>query len=431
MSTDSDPQGRPSNSDTRERVEGVLRAHRERRHPIEDHGAPSSSPTYADQLQVGTIWAAADQPYMVKNRQREDYAEARQATEASGAERRLKRRKLKSPTKLTGTTWKYSIKRTFAEFGRDGCTDLAAGLTYYTVLSVFPALIALVSMMSVIGQGESTRDFLLETAAGLVESDTMQKVRPVIEQITSVQGAGLGLILGILTALWTASNYVNAFSRAMNRIYEVEEGRSILKLRPFFYVITAALIVLVAVSAVLLVVSGPVAESLGNTVGLGSTALTVFNWAKYPVLLLVIVLCIALLYYATPNLRQPGVRWMSAGAVVAIVVMILATAGVAFYITNFGSYQATYGALAGVIIFLIWIYIMNLVILLGAEFDSELERGRQLQSGIEAERTIMLPPRDMSTAEKKSKKYEELVAQGQALRVTKGETSDPEASWRR
>jgi len=425
MSTHSDPQGQSAGSHAKERVEGALKAHRDSRHAIEDHAGPGAPVSDPSQLRVGTISAAADQPYMVKNRQREDYAKL------TGSARKRKHRKLKSPVKLTGTTWKYSIKRTFTEFGRDGCTDLAAGLTYYTVLSVFPALIALVSMMSVIGQGDSTRDFMLETAAGLVESDTMDSVRPIIMQVTSVEGAGIGLILGILTALWTASNYVNAFSRSMNRIYEVEEGRSILKLRPLFYLITAMLIVMVAISAVLLVVSGPIAESVGSVVGLGSTALTVFNWAKYPVLLLVVALCIALLYFATPNLRQPGIKWISAGALVAILVMVLATAGVAFYVANFSNYSATYGALAGVIIFLIWIYIMNLVILLGAEFDSELERGRQLQSGIEAERTIMLPPRDMGAAEKKSKKYEDLVAQGQALRVSKGETSDPEASWRR
>ncbi|GAA1136992.1 YihY/virulence factor BrkB family protein [Nesterenkonia lutea] len=421
MNEHSDPQGQPDRSDRADRVEGALRAHRDRRHPIEDHGSPGSAATYTDQLQVGTIAAAADQPYMVKNRQREDYAEI------TGGAHGRRRRKLKSPVKLTGKTLKYSMKRTIAEFARDGCTDLAAGLTYYTVLSIFPALIALVSLLSLVGQA----NFLEDTLSELVEPSTMDTLQPVLDAVTSAQGAGLGLALGILTALWTASNYVNAFSRSMNRIYEVEEGRSILKLRPLFYLITAVLIVLVAVSAVLLVVSGGLAEAVGNTVGLGSTAVTIFNWAKYPVLLLVVVLCIALLYYATPNLSQPGVRWISGGALLAIVVMILATLGVAFYVSNFSNYSATYGTLAGVIIFLIWIYIMNLVLLLGAEFDSELERGRQLQSGIEAERTIMLPPREMKTAEKKSKKYEALVAQGQALRVTRGETSDPEASWRR
>ena len=421
MSAHSDPQGHHSSSDTPERVEGALRAHRSRRHPIEDHGTPGVTATYADELQVGTISAAADQPYMVKNRQREDYAEA------TGGGRGRRRRKVKSPVKLTGTTWKYSIKRAFTEYGRDGCTDLAAGLTYYTVLSIFPALIAFVSLLSLVGQ----QNFLEDTLSELLDPSTLATAQPVIDAVTSAQGAGLGLILGILTALWTASNYVNAFSRSMNRIYEVEEGRSILKLRPLFYLITAVLIVMVAISSVLLVVSGPIAESVGNVEGLGSTAVTVFNWVKYPVLLLVFVICVALLYFATPNLRQPGIRWISAGAFVAIVVMILATIGVGFYVANFSNYSATYGALAGVIIFLLWIYIMNLVLLFGAEFDSELERGRQLQSGIEAERTIMLPPRQMKTAEKKSKKYEDLVSQGQALRLSKGETSDPDVALRR
>ncbi|MCH8559781.1 YihY/virulence factor BrkB family protein [Nesterenkonia sp. LB17] len=423
MSAHSDPQGHPKNSNPAGRAAGALKAHRAPRHQIEDGGRSGATVHQGDQLRVGTLSAAADQPFMVKNRQREDFEESISGDSED--------HKTSSPVKLTGTTWKYSAKRTLTEFGRDSCTDLAAGLTYYTVLSVFPALIALVSLMSFVGEGERTQEFLLSTAAQMLESDTMEQIRPAIEAITSVEGAGIGLALGLLTALWTASNYVNAFSRSMNRVYEVEEGRSLLKLRPIFYLVTAGLLVLVATAVFLLLISGPIARAVGDTVGLGETAVTIFNWATYPALLIVAVICIAMLYHVTPNLRQPGVRWISAGAVLAILVMVLATAAVFFYVSNFGNYEATYGALAGVIIFLIWVYIMNLVLLLGAEFDSELERGRQLQSGIEAERTIMLPPRDMGTAEKKSKKYEDLVAQGQALRMTQGETSDPEASWRR
>lgn len=423
MSAHSDPKGPSENSSQGSSPAGALKAHRASRHDTQDQARSGGTVSHGDQTRVSTLSAAADQPFMVKNRQREDYVES-----ISGDS---KDQKTSSPTKLTGTTWKYSIKRTLTEFGRDSCTDLAAGLTYYTVLSVFPALIALVSLMSFVGEGERTQEFLLSTAAQMLESDTMEDLRPAIEAVTSVEGAGIGLALGLLTALWTASNYVNAFSRSMNRIYEVEEGRSMLKLRPIFYLVTAGLLVLVATAVFLLLTSGPIAQAVGDTVGLGETAVTIFNWGTYPALLLVAAICIAMLYYATPNLRQPGVRWISAGAVLAIVVMVLATTAVFFYVSNFGNYEATYGALAGVIIFLIWIYIMNLVLLLGAEFDSELERGRQLQSGIEAERTIMLPPRDMGAAEKKSKKYEELVARGQALRMTQGETSDPEDSWRR
>ncbi|MGJ9373999.1 YihY/virulence factor BrkB family protein [Nesterenkonia sp. CF4.4] len=423
MSTHSDPQGQPEDPSPASRAAGALKPHRAPRHHIEDHGRTGGTVHHGDQLRVGTLSAAADQPFMVKNRQREDFEQSFSGDSED--------RKTSSPVKLTGKTWKYSAKRTLTEFGRDSCTDLAAGLTYYAVLSVFPALIALVSLMSFVGEGERTQEFLLSTAAQMVESETMEQLRDPIIAITSVEGAGIGLALGLLTALWTASNYVNAFSRSMNRIYEVEEGRSMLKLRPLFYLITAGLLVLVATAVFLLLTSGPIAQAVGDTVGLGETAVTIFNWATYPALLLVAAICIAMLYYATPNLSQPGARWISAGAVLAILVMVLATTAVFFYVANFSNYEATYGALAGVIVFLIWIYIMNLVLLLGAEFDSELERGRQLQSGIEAERTIMLPPRDMGAAEKKSKKYEDLVAQGRALRMTKGETSDPETSWRR
>lgn len=181
----------------------------------------------------------------------------------------------------------------------------------------------------------------------------------------------------------------------------------------------------------MLVVSGPLAESLGSTVGLGETALRVWNWATPVILVLVAALSIALLYTFTPNIRQPGAKWISAGALLAIAVMIITTIGVGFYIGNFANYEATYGALAGVIIFLFWIYIMNVVLLLGAEFNAELERARQLQAGIGAERTLMLAPRQTAGVHKQHQKHEALVTEGKALRMSTGETTDPEEIWRR
>lgn len=402
-----------------------LPVYRAREHDPEDHDIFDEAATYEDASRPGSVAAAADQPYLVKARQREEYAESRRPGHHDA--------KARSPLKLSRATWKYSVKRTVAEFSRDQCTDLAAALTYYAVLSVFPALIALVSLLSLVGEAERTTSFFVDMVDDMTggDEDIMSTVELVLGNITGAEGAGIGLAIGILLAIWTASNYVNAFSRAINRIFEVEEGRPFIRLRPLLYTVTVGLIVLVASAALALVISGPIAESIGDVVGLGETAVTVWNWATPFVLILIAAIGIALLYYCTPNIRQPGAKWISGGALVGIVVMILATGGVVFYVMNFANYDATYGSLASVIIFLFWIYIMNMVLLFGAEFDAELERGRQLQAGIEAERTIMLPPREAKGAEKKNTKYEELVAQGQALRLTKGETSDADEVWRR
>ncbi|WP_010523669.1 YihY/virulence factor BrkB family protein [Nesterenkonia sp. F] len=401
---------------------GGLAPHRASPRSAADHDVFGEDVVYADADRPGTVAAAADQPDRLKTRQRQEHA-------ASGRDAA----KPRTPFSLRPATWWYSLRRAIAEFGRDQCPDSAAALTYFAVLSVFPALIALVSLLSVVGEGKSTREFLLTTLDDLLEADveSMSVVQTILKVLTEAPGAGIGLAVGILTALWTASNYVNAFSRAMNRIYEVPEGRSPLVLRPVLYGVTAALVVLVALSAALLAGSGGVVEAIGEQIGLSSTAELVWSYARYPALLVIAAACIALLYHTTPNIRQPGVLWVAGGALLAIVVLILATIGVAVYITNAGNYEATYGALAGVIIFLLWIYIANVVLLLGAEVDAELERGRQLQAGIEAERTIMLPLRSTAAADKAATKYEKLVAQGQALRLTEGRTAKPDDVWRR
>lgn len=405
--------------------ESGLQPYRLREHDDAEHDIFDEAATYEDGSRPGTVAAVADQPFLVKARQREEFADTGAAEHHDP--------KPKYPFKLTGATWKYSIKRSVSEFGRDQCSDLAAALTYYAVLSVFPALIALVSILGLIGEAGRVQRFFVDMVDDMTggDPDVMDTVELIVGNITGAGGAGIGLAIGILMAIWTASNYVNAFSRAMNRIFEVDEGRPVFVLRPLLYATTVALIVLVACSALVLVVSGPLAASIGHVVGLGETAVTVWNWATPVVLVIMAAIGIALLYYITPNIRQPGPLWVTLGALMTIVVMILTTAAVGFYVMNFANYDATYGSLASVIIFLFWIYIMNVVLLFGAEFDAELERGRQLQAGIEAERTVMLPPRQSSGAEKKNAKYEELVAQGHALRVSRGETTDPEDAWRR
>ncbi|GEA88925.1 YihY/virulence factor BrkB family protein [Cellulomonas cellasea] len=343
-------------------------------------------------------------------------SERRSTTKAQTAPDPEDPRKPDDPTDMSKRGWKYSLRRTVREFGHDQCTDLAAALTYYAVLAIFPALIALISVLGVFGQGKSTTDALVELAGGLGPAETTDTIKGVIDGLQTNQGAGLGLVLGLAGALWSASGYVGAFSRAMNRMYEIDEGRPIWKLRPVMLLVTLISVILTALGALILAVSGPVAQAIGDAVGLGDQAVTIWNIAKWPVLLAIVIVVVAILYYATPNVQQPKFRWMSTGALIAIVVWALASAAFGFYVANFGSYDKTYGSLATVIIFLLWLWITNLALLFGAEFDAEVERGRELEAGIAAEESIQLPPRDTRASDKKAKKAEKDVEDGRSLR---------------
>lgn len=329
-------------------------------------------------------------------------------------------RKPAAPPDLTGRSWKYVLRRTLREFSRDKCTDLAASLTYYAVLSIFPALLALVSLLGVVGQAESTTQTMMQAIEGIASPEVAQVVRQPIEQLASAPSAGFALVAGLLGALWSASGYVGAFGRAMNRIYGVEEGRPFYKLRPVMLLITLVMLLVAVVMAILLVVSGPVAQAIGDAVGLGSAAVTVWNIAKWPVLVVFAVVLIAVLYYGTPNVKQPKFTWISLGSVIALVVLAVATLGFFFYVTNFGNYNKTYGAIGGVIVMLLWIWIANLSLLFGAEFDAELERGRELQGGIAAEDALQLPPRDTKASDKMALQEERDIEQGRQLRREAG-----------
>jgi membrane protein len=335
-------------------------------------------------------------------------------------------RKPDSPTDVTKPSWKYIAKKTLREFTKDQCPDLAAALTYYSVLSIFPALLALVSLLGIFGQAGKTTSALLDIVRGFAPGETVDAIRQPIEQLSSSSAAGLTLILGILTALWSASGYVGAFGRAMNRVYEIDEGRPFIKLRGTMLVVTMATMLIVLVLSAMLVLSGPVAESVGKAIGLGGTVLTAWNILKWPVILLLVILAIAILYYATPNVKQPKFRWMSLGSTIALVIFLLASLAFAFYVANFNSYEKTYGAIGGVIISLLWLWILNMSLLFGAEFDAEMERGRQLQAGIEAEETIQLPPRDTKQSDKLQAREEEDIRRGRELREQHGNQPGPQ-----
>jgi membrane protein len=284
------------------------------------------------------------------------------------------------------------LKRTVSEFRADNLTDWAAALTYYAILSIFPALIVLVSILGL--AGDSATQALLDNIQALGPGPAQDIVSGAIREISGSQGAaGVAFILGLVAALWSASGYVGAFSRASNVIYEVEEGRPFWKLRPFQIALTLVLLLLVSFSAIAVVLSGPLADKMGSVLGVAGTAVAVWDLVKWPVIVLVVLTMVAILYYAAPNVRHPGFRWITPGGVLAVVLWIAASVGFAFYVANFGSYNKTYGSLAGVIIFLIWLWISNVAILLGAELNAELERRREVESGVPEDETLAVEPR--------------------------------------
>ncbi|MFI6423851.1 YihY/virulence factor BrkB family protein [Promicromonospora sp. NPDC050880] len=327
------------------------------------------------------------------------------------------RRKPDSPPDLNRRTWTHVLGSTVRQFSRDQCLDLAAGLTYYAVLAAAPALLALVSVLGLVGSGGQAVERVIGTLEGVVPPDVLTVVQPLVENAAGAGGrAGFALILGVVLALWSASGYVGAFGRAMNRVYGMDEGRPVWKLRPVLLLVTLVAVVIAALVVAALALSGPVARAVGDAVGLGTTAVTVWNVAKWPVVLVLVVVLVAILYHVTPNVRQPRIRWVSVGAVVAILGWLVASAAFGFYVATFSSYDATYGSLAGVIVFLLWLWITNLALLLGAELDAELERGRELQGGFAAEEVLRLPPKDARASEKREAKRQREIERGRELR---------------
>jgi membrane protein len=283
------------------------------------------------------------------------------------------------PTQLPSGSWLAASRRTLQEFKNDFLQDRAAALTYYSVQAIFPGILVLVSLLGLLGTSVARPlvTNLTRAAPSAVQTILGNAVRNLERTHTA---AGVLAIVGIALALWSTSSYVAAFMRAANAIYDVPEGRPAWKTLPVRFGVTLLLMVLLVVSAVMVVVTGGLARHVGQVIGAGSAAVTVWDVAKWPVLFLLVCLMIAVLYWASPNARQ-GVRWISPGAVVAVVIWLIASGLFALYVANFGHYNKVYGSIAGMIIFLIWLWISNLAILLGAEFNAELERGRAIAAG--------------------------------------------------
>ncbi|MEN3316048.1 MAG: rane protein [Acidimicrobiaceae bacterium] len=298
-----------------------------------------------------------------------------------------------TPTDLHSSSWVGVLKRTVREFKEDELVDRAAALTYYGVLAIFPALLALVSVLGLVGK--SATQPLVDNLAKKAPGQASQILTDAITNLQKSQGSGgIVFIVGLALALWSASGYVAAFMRASNGIYEIEEGRPIWKTAPVRLGVTLVLGVLLVITVLAVVLTGGIANQAGDVLGVGKSAVRVWDIAKWPVLLLIVSMMFAILYWASPNVKQPGFRWFTPGGIVAVVVWVVASLAFAFYVANFASYNKTYGTLGGVIIFLVWLWLSNIAVLLGAEFNAELERGRQIEAGHPADKEPFLEPRD-------------------------------------
>ena len=295
------------------------------------------------------------------------------------------------PTPTTGATFKRMVK----EISQDNLTDHAAALTYYGVLAMFPAVIALISIVGLVFDPRQIAHGLTTVLDQVAPGSAAKTFSGVINSLAgSTATAGLGLVIGLATALWAASGYVGAFTRAANVIWETPEGRPFWKLKPLQLLLTLIGVLFTAVIAAAVALSGPVVRAVGDAIGLGSTAVTVWDIAKWPVMVVIVAVMIAVLYYFAPNVRLRGFKWISPGAAFAVVVWIVASALFAFYVANFGNYNKTYGSLAGIVVFLVWFWITNLAVLVGVELDSERERTLELKAGVpRAEKEIQLDAR--------------------------------------
>jgi len=320
-------------------------------------------------------------------------SETREHTEGVQDERSVGNRLPEKPGELDRRSWWQALKRTVTEFKEDNLTDWAAALTYYAILAIFPALLALVSILGLLG--DDTTQSLIDNLGQVAPGPAQDIFTSAVENLQKNQGAaGIMLIVGLAVAIWSASGYVSAFMRASNSVYDVEEGRPIWKSLPTRVGTTLVLLLLLAITAVGVVFTGALAEQAGKVIGVDKSIVDVWNIAKWPVLIGIVSLMFAILYYAAPNVKHPKFRWVSPGGVVAVVLWIAASAAFAFYVASFSSYNKTYGAIGGVIVFLTWLWITNIAVLFGAELNAELERGRQIEAGMDEDREPFLEPRD-------------------------------------
>ena len=315
------------------------------------------------------------------------------APEEAGPAPDVERRAPDAPTKLPKGAWGVVLKGSLREFKDDELTDRAAALTYYGVLALFPALLVLVAVLGL--TGKSTTDQVLNNLQQFAPGSARNIITSAVQQLQGNAGIGsIMAIVGLVVAVWSASGYVAAFIRAANAVYDMPEGRPVWKLLPVRLGVTVVLMVLAVISALIVVFTGSLARKAGEVLGIGDTALAVWSIAKWPVLVVLVTVMIAILYWATPNARVKGFRWITPGSFLALLIWMIASGAFAIYVANFASYNKTYGSMAGVIVFLLWLWITNLAILLGLEFDAEAVRQRAVVGGLPAGTEPYTQPRD-------------------------------------
>ncbi|MCE7482992.1 MULTISPECIES: YihY/virulence factor BrkB family protein [Microbacterium] len=297
---------------------------------------------------------------------------------------------------MTTRSWTFVFRRIFRAFLADGCADIAASLAFYAILALLPATMVGFSILSVLGRDDETAQILMDVVRAVAPEEAAAGLGDFLGELSELRMSGLLLVFGLLLSIWSVARYVGVLGRGMNRIYGVEEGRRIWTLKPIQLVIALVTIVCAVIAVLFIVGSGPVAHAVGNALGLGETVLFVWRIARWPLLVVLVVFVIAFLYYFSPNIRPPRFRLISLGAAVALAVLAVASAGFGLYIANFANYERVYGSFAGVIVFALWMWIANMALLVGVQFDTELERVRELRRGVPAETQVQLPLRDAS-----------------------------------
>lgn len=313
---------------------------------------------------------------------------------------------------------KFALKATLASFSENQTTDVAATLTYFTVQTIFPALLALVSILQLIGQSDKVMPAIFSMIENSMQDEqAVGMIKGIVEGFLDSPGAPIALIVGILVALWSASGYVAAFSRALNKVYRIEEGRNSIKLKILQFVITIVLVFTLVIALLALVLSGHIAGAVGRFIGLGDTAILVWNIVKWPILLAVLIAMVSVLYHFGPNLKRGKFHPLTAGSATAVIVALVSVAGYGFYLANFGNYNKTYGTFAGVIIALLLFWVTNIALLLGATLDAEIERTRQLRLGMPAERKLLKTPQESDGLRAAKEKADRLAKEAHEIRT--------------
>ncbi|MCU1415424.1 MAG: ribonuclease [Microbacteriaceae bacterium] len=322
-----------------------------------------------------------------------------------------------TPRRLTSSGWRFVLRLTVRGAVRNQLFDQAAALTYYAVLSLAPSLVALISIAAIFGEGRKSADALLETVNDVAPDSAIALLKGPLESFAASPSVGIALAASVIIAIWATSSYVACFGRSLNRIYGVEEGRSIWRVRSLDVLIAVVVMLLALVTVAALVLSDPVAANLGAALGIGSTPQIVWSIIKWPVLIIAVTLIVAILYYGSPNAKFPHFRWMSAGALVSVIGVLCVSLLFALYVRNFAHFDRTYSSFAGIVVVLIWIWIVNLVLLFGANFDAQYERARELEEGLPAERDVQLEPRDVKLIDRNAERRRQELAEARRIRA--------------